>query len=125
MPKKSTKKTETKESLEVKKPKAEKKSLSDAEFEKKVIELAKTGLTSEKIGEALRKEGIHPKEHGKKISRILKEKDMYVNSDLENVENKLNRIKSHYEKNKQDKRALKDRERVFGKFRKLSTYFSR
>ena len=53
----------------------EAKKLSDKDFEKKVIELAKKGLTSEKIGETLRKENIHPKEYKKKISKILKENE--------------------------------------------------
>ena len=45
--------------------------ISQADFEKKVIALAKKGLTSEKIGEALRKEGIHPNDFNKKIVIVL------------------------------------------------------
>jgi len=51
------------------------KKISQSEFEKKVLELAKKDVTSEKIGEILRKEGIHPKNYSKKISVILKEKE--------------------------------------------------
>lgn len=102
-----------------------KKKISPSEYEKKVIEIAKTGLTSEKIGEKLRREGIHPKEHHRKISKILKEKDLYVNPDLKNNEAKLENLKKHYEKNKQDKRALKDRERIYGRLRKLKKYFEK
>jgi ribosomal protein S15P/S13E len=109
--------------IEVEKP-ANKK-LSAEEYEKRVIELAKSGLTSEKIGEQLRKEGIHPKEHGKKISKILKDKELYVNSDLKNVKAKLENLDKHFQSNKQDKRALKDKERIHGKFRKLEKYFKR
>ncbi len=110
------------------KPKAKKqekvpsKKVSKEEFEKKVLELSAKGLTSEKIGEALRREGIHPKEHGRKISLILKEKGKYVSADLKNVDEKLEKIKAHFEKNKQDKRALRDRERTFSKLRKLKRY---
>lgn len=126
MPKKSEKKeTKEKSAKKEEKPKAEKKKLSAADYEKKVIELAKAGLTSEKIGEALRREGIHPSEHNKKISKILKEKDIYVNPDLKNYETKLANLQSHYEKNRQDKRALKDRERIYGKLRKLKEYFNK
>ncbi len=126
MPKKSEKKeSKGKAARKEKAPKTEKKKLSASDYEKKVIELAKAGLTSEKIGETLRREGIHPSEHGKKISKILKEKDLYVNPDLKNYETKLENLKSHYEKNKQDKRALKDRERIYGKLRKLKEYFSK
>lgn len=98
------------------------KKLSQQDFEKRVLELAKKGLTSEKIGESLRKEGIHPSEYEKKISKILKEKELYVNPDLKNVEEKLNRISEHYGKNKQDKRALREKTRVFSQLRKVKKY---
>ena len=97
------------------------KRLSQKDYEKKVLELAKKPLTSEKIGEELRKQGIHPKEYNRKISKILKDK--YVNPDLKNVEVKLERIKKHYEKNKQDKRAMREKDRVFAQLRKLKKYF--
>tara|TARA_Y100000296_G_scaffold16771_1_gene19596 strand:- start:890 stop:1237 length:348 start_codon:yes stop_codon:yes gene_type:complete len=112
------KKTDEKKSL-----KKETKKISQTEFEKKVIELSKKGLTAEKIGENLRKQNIHPKEYNKKISKILKEKDIYVNPDLVNVEKKLEMIKIHHEKNKQDKRAKRDVVRVSAKIRKLKKYF--
>ena len=130
MPKMKKEKTEehseTKDSKEedkdsVKKKKETKK-ISESEFEKEVIELANKGLTSEKIGEELRKKGIHSKEHSKKISKILKEKGIYVNPDLKNVESKLNRINSHYQQNKQDKRAKREKDRVFSQIRKIKKY---
>ncbi|MBR9701394.1 hypothetical protein GOV13_00565 [Candidatus Pacearchaeota archaeon] len=114
MVKKKVEKTEEK-------PKKVKK-LSEAEFEKKVIDLAKKGLTSEKIGEELRQQGIHPKNYDKKISKILKEKDVYINPDLKNVEGKLERVKKHFEKNKQDKRAKREKDRIFAQVRKLKKY---
>ena len=58
---------EVKKTREVKKE----KKLSQKDYEKKVLELAKKPLTSEKIGEELRKQGIHPKEYHRKISKIL------------------------------------------------------
>ena len=99
------------------------KKISQTEFEEKVIELANKGLTSEKIGEALRAEEIHPKEYSKKISKILKEKDLYINPDLKNVETKLERIKKHSENNKQDKRAKREKNRIFSQVRKIKKYF--
>ena len=123
MPKKaSSKKAKKAEKTE---EKAEKVKLSAEEFEKKVIELAKQDLTSEKIGETLRKQGIHSKEYDKKISKILKEKDLYKNPDLKNIEEKLSKIDNHYARNKQDKKTLKARERIQGKLRQLKNYFSR
>jgi len=47
------------------------KKLSQEEYEKKVLELSNKGLTAEKIGEQLKKQGIHPKEYSGKISQIL------------------------------------------------------
>ena len=98
------------------------KKLSQSEFEKKVLEFAKEGLTSEKIGEALKKEKIYSKDYDKKISKILKENNTYVNPDLQNVQNKLDRISKHFETNKQDKRALREKSRVFSQLRKLKKY---
>lgn len=103
-------------------PKEEIKKLTQTQFEKKVIEFAEKGLTTEKIGEELRQQGIHPKEYNKKISKILKEKGIYVDPDLKNVENKLKKIEIHFNKNKQDKRAMRERSRVFSQVRKLKKY---
>jgi ribosomal protein S15P/S13E len=61
--------------------------------------------------------------YGKKISQILRENNKYVNPDTKNVESKLERIKKHYEKNKQDKRAMREKDRVFAQLRKLKKYF--
>ena len=101
--------------------KIENKKISQPEFEKKVLELAGKGLTSEKIGEELRQQGIHPKEYNKKISETLKDK--YINPDLKNVEEKLERIKKHYAKNKQDKRSMREKDRIFAQLKKLKKYF--
>jgi ribosomal protein S15P/S13E len=117
MPKKSEKKTEVKEE------KAKQEKLTQKEFEKRVIELAGKGMTCEKIGETLRKQGIHPGEYEKKISRILKENNSYVNPDIKNIETKLEKIKKHSDKNKQDKKAKREKERVFSQLRNLKIYF--
>jgi len=103
--------------------KKEAKKLEEKEYEKQVLALAEKGLTSEKIGEALRKEGIHPKEYNKSISAVLKEKKVYVNADIKNISDKLSRVKLHYNKNKQDKRAKREVERLSSQLRKLKIYF--
>ena len=70
MPKKKLDKTaKIGENEEIKTENSEK--ITQEKFEKMVLDLAKTGLTAEKIGENLRKQKIHPKEYGKKISKIL------------------------------------------------------
>lgn len=117
MPKKT--KTIKEEIKKTEKP----KKVAKPEYEKMVIEMAKGGLTSEKIGEKLRQMGIHPQEYGEKISKILKEKDLYVNADMKNVEEKLEKIKKHYAQNKQDKRAMREKDRIFSQLRKLKRYF--
>lgn len=130
MPKKSETKTEENAKVEETKteekpqenPSEETKKLSKTEYEKKVIELAKQGLTAEKIGEKLKKEGIHTKDYSKKISKILKENDLYENPDLKNVEAKFQRVSEHYKKNKQDKRAKREKDRFFSRLRKVKKY---
>jgi ribosomal protein S15P/S13E len=114
---------------EIKKPKEEEtktteksKKITEKDFEKKVIELAEKGMTAEKIGESLRKQNIHSKDFSKKISKILKEKGIYVDPDLKNVEVKLEKIKTHLIKNKQDKRAKREKDRFFSKLRKVKKY---
>jgi ribosomal protein S15P/S13E len=100
---------------------SEKKKLTQKEYEAKIHALAKEGLTSEKIGQKLRDEGIHPAEFKGKISKILGKS--YINPDFKNVEAKLERIKVHYENNKQDKRAKREKDRVFSQLRKVKKYF--
>ena len=102
-----------------KKSKTEK--ISEKEFAAKVIELAEKGMTSEKIGEALRQQGIHPKEYGK-ISRILKEKGIYQIPEIKNIQEKLNRVTLHKEKHIQDKRAMRERERIVSLLRRQKEY---
>ncbi|MBU0958997.1 MAG: hypothetical protein KKB31_03555 [Nanoarchaeota archaeon] len=113
----------TKKKTEETEKKATQKQLSQLEFEKKVVELAEKGFTSEKIGEELRQQGIHPKDFSKKISRILKEKKIYTNPDLKNIEKKLDNLTKHHESNKQDKRAKREKDRIFSQVRKLKMYF--
>jgi len=107
----------------VKKQEGEQKKLTLEEYERKVIELADKGLTAEKIGEELKKNGIHSKEYEKKISKILKDK--YDSPDLKNSEEKLKKIEEHLKKNKQDKRAKRERSRVFSQIRKIKKYLKK
>jgi ribosomal protein S15P/S13E len=99
------------------------KKFSKENFEKRVLELAEKGLTAEKIGEVLRREGIHSKEFNKKISKILGGK--YINPDEENISQKLEKLEKHLAKNKKDKRAMRDKERVSAKLRRLRKYLSK
>lgn len=103
-----------------KKEEPKEQKLSQKEFEKKVKELAKEGLTAEKIGQKLRGTGIHSKEYSGKISKILGED--YVNPDFKNVKTKLERVEKHKEKNPQDKRAKREKDRIFAKLRKVKKF---
>ena len=102
-----------------KKLKAQKISVN--EFEAQVIGLAEKGMTSEKIGEALRQQGIHPKEHGK-ISKILKEKGLYHPPEIKNIKEKLDRVTAHKEKHIQDKRAMREHGRIFSLLKRRKKY---
>lgn len=98
------------------------KKITQEEFEKEVVKLAKQGLTSEKIGQKLKEEGIHTKNFKIKVSQILKQNNLYEQPDLKNVGNKLEAIKSHFEKNPQDKKSKREKDRVFSQLRKLKIY---
>jgi ribosomal protein S15P/S13E len=56
------------------------------------------------------------------MPKILKEKNRHINPDIKNVEEKLERIKEHYKKHKQDKRAMREKDRIFSKLRKMKKY---
>ena len=103
-----------------KEKKPEKINMPPEEFEKRVKQLAEQGLTSEKIGEKLKKEGIHSKEYGKKISLIMG--NSYSSPDMLNIQKKLDKIIKHIGKNKQDKRAVREKDRIFSQLRKLKKY---
>ncbi len=105
------------------KSKEKSEKLTQEEFEKKVLELAGKSLTSEKIGEELRKQNIHPKEYKKKISQILGDK--YIIPDIKNIEAKLGKVKDHAEKNKKDKRAKRERVRIAAQLRRAKKYFKK
>jgi ribosomal protein S15P/S13E len=127
MPKKAEDKKEEKleEKAEEKEEKAEKKvkKKTAEEFEKRVIELAESGLTAEKIGEALRKEGIHSKEYGKKISKVLGNR--YIQPDEKNLQKKLESIEKHNHKNKGDKKAIREKQRISATLRRLRNYLKK
>jgi small subunit ribosomal protein S15 len=103
--------------------KEEKASLTGKDIEKLVVDLAKQGVTSEKIGLILRdKHGVKKaKFHGKKISQILKENDLKTDADLINLQKKVETLKKHIIKNKHDyrtKRILIINEARLTKFKK-------
>jgi ribosomal protein S15P/S13E len=119
MPKNEEELTEDKQEEKAKKLKKK----SQEEFEKEVLKLADKGMTAEKIGEVLKKEGTHSKDYNKKIKDILGSK--YINPDAKNIQEKLTKIEKHVSKNKVDKRAKRDKERVSAKLRRLQNYLKK
>ena len=96
--------------------------MDEKEFEKLVVELAKKGMTSEKIGLVLKKDHGIPKTkkvYGKRISQILKENKVYVDPDTKNLKVKVDRIKKHLAKNKNDKNTKRAYSIKEAKLRKL------
>jgi len=116
------KKAKTEEAEKVKETKKAEKP-SQEEFEKKVIELSNKGLTAEKIGEELKKQGIHSKEYNKKISQILGSK--YKNPDQENISLKLAKLEEHVKNNHNDKRAIREKGRIFAQLKRLKNYLNK
>lgn len=104
----------------------ESKKIDKEAVEKKITELAKQGIGSEKIGLAIKKEfRISPKLSGIKISHILKEHNLYEFSDLKSLKKKAEGIKKHSEKHKQDKKSHKAFVFTEAKIRGLEKYYSR
>jgi ribosomal protein S15P/S13E len=126
MPKKkeAEEKKDSKEAADAREKEVKKEpiKLSETEYEKKVISYAKEGFTSEKIGEKLRKESIHPRTYNNKISVILKENKLYVQPDIKNIESKLNGLRAHSDKNKGDMKAKREVSRIHSQLRKIKEY---
>ena len=95
------------------------------DIEKTIIELAKSGMTSEKIGLVLKQryniKNIK-KEIGKRISKVLKENNLYVDADIKNIKEKLEKLKKHSEKNKHDYVAKRKIVIEASKLRRLEKY---
>lgn len=78
--------------------------ISKEELEKRVIELGEQDITAEKIGLALAKEfNVKARKAlGKRISQILKEKNLYTSPDIKNLKLQVEKLKKHLSKNSKD-----------------------
>jgi ribosomal protein S15P/S13E len=74
------------------------------EIEKLIVELAQKNTPPEKIGLILRDQHGIPKAKifGKKINQVLKENEIIVHSEMNNIEKKENNLRKHFEKHKHD-----------------------
>ncbi|MBR9705477.1 hypothetical protein GOV14_00415 [Candidatus Pacearchaeota archaeon] len=72
-----------------------------------VLKLAEKGFTAEKIGLVLRDQYGIPKVKifDLKIKEILEEKGKFIEPTNKNLKEKLDKVITHYKKNKQDKNA--------------------
>ncbi len=104
------------------KKKSEKKKLSKEEVKKKILALAKKGLTSEKIGLELKKQKIYVKDYNLKIGRFLKENKLWKDPDIFNLQEKVKRLKKHVQENKQDTNVKPSQLKKEAKFLKLKKY---
>lgn len=95
--------------------------LKPDEMEKKIVELVKAGESPEKVGLILRdKHGIpKAKIFGKKVTQILREAGIKTNSEMENIERKVDLLKKHIEKNKHDYNAKKSLIKCAGRINKF------
>ena len=81
--------------------------MKSSELEEVIVTLGKEKKTPEKIGILLRDKYGVPKAKllGKKITQILKEKNISYISDPERIDIKIDKLRKHMEKNKHDYNA--------------------
>ncbi len=79
------------------------KVLTLKEIESLIVSLGKQGLTSEKIGLALKKEhNIKAKKQGIKIGKIMKDNQLENTPDIKNIQARIQKLEKHLGKNKHD-----------------------
>jgi small subunit ribosomal protein S15 len=113
---------------QTKKQRKEKTEINPEKIKELIVELYKKGNTPEKIGRILKEQyNISVKEvTGKKIMKILREKGLKVfPTDLENVINRLKKLKEHYTKHRHDYKAKRAISILEARARILSEYYKR
>ena len=113
-------------SMAKKKVKVEKKTISNAELEKLILEMAKTMSPSE-IGNSIKREyGVTIKTVTGKVGKLLaKNKASQFPEDLRNVVEKMKVLKAHVAKNRNDKKVSRSIHITEGKIRRLATYYKK
>ncbi len=76
------------------------KKVGKKEIKKKIVELAEKGITAEKIGLKLKKQGIDNKKI--KIGKVLKENDLWKDPEVKNINEKVEKLKEHFKDNPHD-----------------------
>jgi ribosomal protein S15P/S13E len=98
---------------------------SEEEVKSIIIKLGNKGMTAEKIGLALRDQYGIPKVklYNIKIKKVLADK--YIDPNTTNLNKKLEKIISHYKKNKKDKKAERSLIITKAKLKKREEYESK
>ena len=109
-----------------KKVKVEKKTISNVELEKLILEMAKTMSPSE-IGNKIKREyGVTIKTVTGKVGKFLaKNNATQFPEDLRNVVEKMKVLKAHVAKNHNDKKVSRSVHITEGKIRRLATYYKK
>lgn len=83
--------------------------ISPKEIEKIIVDLARQGTSSEKIGLILRDQHGVPKAKllGMKIGKVLAKNKLDSSSEHKNISNKIENLKKHSQKNKHDYTAIR------------------
>jgi len=89
------------------------------EIEKLIVDLAKKGMTSEKIGLKLKEKGIYVKNYGLKIGKILEKYNFPNDADIRNLEKKIERMKKHFQRHPHDYSVTRPLSIRIGKLNKL------
>lgn len=97
---------------------------SEDEVRAIITKMANKGMTSEKIGLALRDQYGIPKAKifNIKIGKVLMENNKQEDPNIINLTNKLNKLMQHYDKNKQDKKAHRSLTITKAKLKKRHEY---
>ena len=93
------------------------------EVKKIIVDLAKEGKSSEKIGLILRdKYGVYAKNFDLKIGDVLRENDLWEDTDIKNVSKKLEDLERHLRENNHDYPAKQELLEKGAKLRNLRKY---
>lgn len=111
----------------IEKTEAKQERMEVDEIRKIITELGKQGNSPAQIGIILKKKhGVQKvKLLGKSITKILKENNIICKTDLNFIEEKIQKLENHFKNNKQDKRAQREIVRFIGRKKKLKKYLER
>jgi|SRR3989344_481458 len=100
---------------------------TEEEIKAIILKLANKGMTSEKIGLALRDQYGIPKVklYNLKISKILKEKEIFEEPTNKNLKIKFDRIIEHHKKNRHDRVAERSLVITNAKLKKREDYINK